>query len=379
MARIITITSGKGGVGKTSISLNLALSLASKGYKVCLFDADLGLANVNILTGIYPKKDLADVISGQFSLNEIIIRDFQGVDIIPGSSGVEQMADLTATQTGTLISAFLDLEYYDFFIFDTSAGISPQVISFCMASHEIVLVATCEPTSLTDAYSMLKVLSKHNYKCPVKVIINRVRQGKTAQKAYMKLKDTVKRFLTLKLEPLGIIASDSNVKAAVIAQTPFLMLFPDSIGSRCINSIADKIIYKPSKYGTMPLELFWDNCMSFLKKHAGPVSEVQSEPDTPAPGQSETAEKESGLPQSRAGEETEKTIDSSTPEIRDILARIDSRLSVLVEEVESIKEHLKQKNSLKKIPEESQPIPAEKKPEKISLDFEEWLGKKYGL
>ena len=113
MARIITVTSGKGGVGKTSISLNLSLSLASEGAKVCLFDADLGLANVNILTGIYPEKDLESVISGQLSLNQIIIKNYQGIDIIPGSSGVEKIADLTRTQTDTLISAFLDLEEYD--------------------------------------------------------------------------------------------------------------------------------------------------------------------------------------------------------------------------------------------------------------------------
>ena len=131
MARIITITSGKGGVGKTCLSLNLSLSLASQGFKVCLLDADLGMANVNILTGIYPDKDLGNVISGQFTLDEIIIKNYQGIDIIPGSSGIEQMTELSPTRTGTLISAFLELEDYDYFIFDTSAGISPQVVSFC--------------------------------------------------------------------------------------------------------------------------------------------------------------------------------------------------------------------------------------------------------
>ena len=145
MARIITVTSGKGGVGKTSLSLNLSLSLASKGCKVCLFDADLGLANVNILTGIYPKKDLESVINGQFKLNEIIIKDFQGIDIIPGSSGVKKIADLTKTQTRTLIRAFLDLEDYDYFIFDTSAGISSQVLSFCMASMKSFLLPPANP------------------------------------------------------------------------------------------------------------------------------------------------------------------------------------------------------------------------------------------
>ena len=236
MARIITITSGKGGVGKTSISLNLSLSLASKGYKVCLFDADLGLANVNILTGIYPEKDLVSVIFEQASLNDIMIKDFQGIDIIPGSSGVEKLADLTRDQTGRLINAFLDLEDYDYFIFDTSAGISSQVIAFCMASHEIILVVTCEPTSMTDAYSMLKTLSKHGYDNPVKILINQVKTGKAAKATYAQLKDTVKRFLTIKVEPLGIVGWDKSVRMAVISQTPFFMLFPDTLASKCIRA-----------------------------------------------------------------------------------------------------------------------------------------------
>jgi flagellar biosynthesis protein FlhG len=274
MARIITITSGKGGVGKTSVSLNLALSLAAEGLKVCLFDADLGLANVNILTGIYPKKDLEAVIFGQLSLQDIIIKDYQGIDIIPGSSGVEKIADLTKTQTGNLISAFIDLEAYDYFLFDTSAGISAQVLSFCMASHEIILVATSEPTSLTDAYSMLKVLSRYRYDRPVKVVINQVTSGKAAQKAYSHLKETVNRFLTMRVEPLGVVASDKNVRAAVISQTPFFMLFPDTIASKCITAIARKLIAKPARTGDMPLEFFWDKCLSFLEKQHTPPKET---------------------------------------------------------------------------------------------------------
>lgn len=267
MARIITVTSGKGGVGKTSISLNLSLSLAAEGFKVCLFDADLGLANVSILTGIYPEKDLESVIAGQFSLNDIMIRDFMGIDIIPGSNGIEKIADLTQTQTGTLISAFLDLEEYDFFIFDTSAGISAQVMSFCMASHEMILVATCEPTSLTDAYSMLKVLSKYKYQNPIRVIINQVTSGKAAQKAYNRLKQTAGRFLSVPLVPLGIMAADKNVKAAVISQTPFFKLFPDTVATRCIRSMTDRLLKKENLVSTLPLELFWDKALRFLNTH----------------------------------------------------------------------------------------------------------------
>ncbi len=353
MARIITITSGKGGVGKTSISLNLSLSLASKGYKVCLFDADLGLANVNILTGIYPKKDLEHVISGQFNLNDIIIKDFQGIDIIPGSSGVKKIADLTQTQTGTLISAFLDLEEYDYFIFDTSAGISSQVLSFCMASHEIILIATCEPTSLTDAYSMLKVLSKYGYDCPVKIVINQVKSGRAAQKAYTQLKDTVNKFLLLKVLPLGIMASDKNVRAAVISQTPFFMLFPDTIASKCINSISKKLIESPGIYGDIPLELFWDKCLSFLDRHRKPKKEPVSfeKPDIKPGKESDNKDKTDELKISQGFKKT--------------LSRIESRLSFLTKEVEEIKKLLKKDKKTQAPPEAKE----------ISLDFESWLKK----
>ncbi len=346
MARIITITSGKGGVGKTGISLNLSLSLAAEGFKVCLFDADLGLANVNILTGIYPKKDLESVISGQLGLNDILIRNYQGIDIIPGSSGVEKLANLTRTETGTLISSFLDLEAYDFFIFDTSAGISSQVLSFCMASHEIILVVTTEPTSLTDAYSMLKVLSKYGYDRPVKVIVNQVTSGKAAQKAYAGLKQTVGRFLPAKIEPLGIIAADKNVRASVISQTPFFILFPDTAASRCISAIADKLIKKHGKAADMPVELFWDSCLSFLEKHR-PREDKKIK---------------------------EKPKIEMDADIREKLSQMESKLSLLIKEVGDIRQLLETHAGAAK-KKEAPPCPG---PEEITLDFESWLKKKQG-
>ncbi|MCP3875428.1 MAG: MinD/ParA family protein [Desulfobacteraceae bacterium] len=356
MARIITITSGKGGVGKTSISLNLSLSLASKGFKVCLFDADLGLANVNILTGIYPDKDLESVISGQLGLNDVIIKNYQGIDIIPGSSGVEKLANLTRTQTGTLINAFLDLNEYDYFIFDTSAGISSQVISFCMASHQIILVATCEPTSLTDAYSMLKVLSKYEYKRPVRIVINQVKSGKSAKRAYAKLKDTVKKFLSIKIEPLGIVASDKNVRAAVISQTPFFMLFPDTIASRCIKAITKKLIDKARHTVDLPLELFWDKCLSFLENYNRP--EIDLIP-------------EKGVTSTKAPAEENKEKDLN---IKKELSQIESKLSTLIKDVGDIKQFLDTHEFIEKNRPEKKIVPPE--PEEISLDFESWLNKK---
>lgn len=365
MARIITITSGKGGVGKTSISLNLSLALASQGFKVCLFDADLGLANVNILTGIYPKKDLGDVISGQFNLNEVIIKDYQGIDIIPGSSGVQRIADLTRTETGTLISAFLDLDEYDYFIFDTSAGISSQVLSFCMASHEIVLVATCEPTSLTDAYSMLKVLSRYGYDSPIRVIINQVTSGKAAKKAYAHLKTTVNRFLDVKIVPLGILASDKNVQAAVISQTPFWMLFPDTVASKCIKNICEKLVINAVSSGDMQLELFWDKCLRFLEKQRSQEESLQ-----------ENLEKD---PEKDLEQLPEDKI-AQDPQIKMVLSQMESKLSLLMEEVKQIKMMLQsQKNSSPETVLQPKPDPPSPPPEprEISIDFEAWIKKKY--
>ena len=351
MARIITITSGEDGAGKTSISLNLSLSLALEGFKVCLFDADFGLSNVNIFTGIYPEKNLESVISGQSSLNDIIIKNYHGIDIIPGSSGVKRIADLNQTQAHTLVKAFLDLEDYDYFILDTSCDMSSQVLSFCMASHEIILVATCETTSLTNAYSMLKLLSKHQYELPVSVVINQAMSGKFAKKAYDQLKELVNKFLPIKIQPLGVVASDKNVRAAIISQTPFVILFPDTIASKCINSITRKLLNKAGQIRVMPLELFWDKCMSFLKKHHKPEKEPVSQ-------------------KSEAKKQKEQD-----PDIKKALFNIESRLSTLIKQVSDIKQSLeiqgvRSNKSMEK--EINPPVPKE-----ISLDFESWLKKKY--
>ncbi len=356
MARIITITSGKGGVGKTCLSLNLSLSLASQGFKVCLFDADLGTANVNILTGIYPDKDLGDVISGQFSLDEIIIKNYQGIDIIPGSSGVEQMTQLSRTRAGTLISAFLELEDYDYFIFDTSAGISSQVLSFCMASHEIILVVTCEPTSLTDAYSMLKVLSKNRYSGPVRVVVNQVKSAPGAKKAYTRLKKTTEKFLNIKMQPLGIVASDKNVRAAVIAQTPFFMIFPDSPASRCISAITSRLTGTPGMRSDIPLEIFWDRCLSFMNRYTNPKTKNKDSAENP--------EKESSS--------------SEYIQLRSSLASIESKLSMLTKEMADIRAMISNitDNSGRSETLNTGPVPEPSttpEPEKICLDFESWL------
>ena len=159
MSEVIVFTSGKGGVGKSNLCLNTALQLTALQYRSCLFDGDLGLANVNILLGIEQEYTLDDLLFNDKSIDEILVHTGYGFDIIPGSSGVEQIANLTAEQLQTLIAALTSVADYDYFLIDTASGISRSVISFCMAAQQTVIVITREATSLTDAYALLKILS----------------------------------------------------------------------------------------------------------------------------------------------------------------------------------------------------------------------------
>lgn len=319
MAKVITVASGKGGVGKTSISLNLSLSLSRAGFRVCLFDADLGLANVNILTGLYPDKGLAEVLAGQCALFEIMIRDFHGIDIIPGSTGVEKLADLSGAEANALVREFLELPAYDYFIIDTSAGISSQVLAFCRASQEMVLVATPEPTSLTDAYSLVKVLSRTAPMPRVRVVVNQVGTAAAAKQAYAKLKKTVHKFLSISIAPLGIVARDANVPIAVVSQIPFFILFPDTKASRCIRSIALKLVKDSGTEEDVPVEAFWDNCLALLA--GSRENRASAGPDA---GEFPDAPEADDLP-------------AAAPALENRLAQIESMMAALLEEVAQIK------------------------------------------
>lgn len=267
MTRIITVTSGKGGVGKTNISANLALYLASLGYSTCLFDADLGLANINILLRIYPEYNLQDVILHHKDIREILIQDYEGMDIIPGSSGVEEMANLKPEQIVNLIREFSKLDTYDYFIIDTAAGISRDVISFCLASSELMVIITPDPTSLTDAYSLLKILTLNGFKSSVMVVINQSPGLQSAKNALGKFMSTTTKYLSLKLIPIGVIGRDQNVVSAVARQKPFITLYPNTSASKSIKNIAQNLIKKESEgVVTFNMETFWEKCLSFFTK-----------------------------------------------------------------------------------------------------------------
>lgn len=386
MARVITVASGKGGVGKTNISVNLSLYLAGQGYRTCLFDADLGLANINILLGIYPEYNLKDVILNKKSIKDILIRSYYGIDIIPGSSGVEMMADLDYEQIDPMVQSLSKLDDYDFLIFDTSAGVSKNVVSFCMASSEIIIVVTPEPTSLTDAYALLKILSINGFKDSAGIIINQSKSSQIAKIAYSKLKETVQKFLHINILPLGIITHDSHVLEAVTAQKPFVSLYPNSNASRCIKNIANQIInHKAGNIDSYSIETFWTRCLKLLKGPLQLSSGKNNKAVTPKKSQPIHSAKKNVL--------LNNTIDSAVStrpvaypevdknrslcqEIRSLSNVLTQNLSLITEEIKGIRKAMEMdKNNLS----ESKSFSGagnKPAPEIIPLDFEAFLKRK---
>ena len=236
-ARIITVASGKGGVGKTNISVNLSVSYAKLGKKVLLMDADLGLANVNILLGVIPKYTLYDVIKGNKTMEEIIIPYRENIYIVPGASGFYQLSDLREDQKQMFIHNLEKLDNYDIIVVDAGAGISDNVLAFVAASTEVIVVTTPEPTSLTDAYGMIKSIASKGIDTRVKLVVNMVRTTHQGKKVYQKLSDVCHRFLGLKIENLGFVFEDEHVKRAISMQKPLVLNFPDSKATMSIEHL----------------------------------------------------------------------------------------------------------------------------------------------
>ncbi len=242
MTKVIVITSGKGGVGKTNISVNTAVELARRGYRTCLFDADLGLANANILLGIHPEKSLDDFVFKGEKLEDIIVSTEFGFDIIPGSSGIEEMANLGAVRIAHLVKGFNSLTGYDHFLIDTSSGISKNVISLCLAAEETVLIITSEATSLTDAYGLLKVLALNNYKGSIRIVVNKCTSIPKSRETYLHFKSVADKHLAVHLTPIGAVLHDPNIEKAVAKQKPVLTLYPETIASQCIRAMVINLI-----------------------------------------------------------------------------------------------------------------------------------------
>lgn len=249
-ARVITVTSGKGGVGKTSLSVNLALQLREQGKKVIILDADFGLANVEIMLGIRPQYNFADLIFKNMSIEEIITEGPMGVGFISGGSGVQDLVNLDKEKLKKLIAKLVKLDsLYDVIIIDTGAGIADSVIEFVLNSPEVLLVVTPEPTSITDAYSLLKAVNRNKefdreHKS-IKVVANRVDNPEEGQEIFDKISVVVSKFLNIQLEYLGYIPLDKQLINAVLEQKPISIHYPNSESALRIRSICGKLLDKP--------------------------------------------------------------------------------------------------------------------------------------
>ena len=246
MARVITVTSGKGGVGKTSVSVNLAISLSRLGKRVVILDADFGLANIEIMLGIRPQYNLADLMFRGKSMREIITYGPENIGFISGGSGINEMANLNKSQIVDLVQKMAELDQLaDVVIVDTGAGIGNSVLEFVAASEEVLLVATPEPTSITDAYALLKALNRnsayHKAKTVVKLIANQVRNKNDAGELHEKLGEVVNKFLNIDIEFLGAIPYDENMSKAILRQDPIVLSAPSTSAARSLLDIAARI------------------------------------------------------------------------------------------------------------------------------------------
>lgn len=240
--RIISVTGGKGGVGKTTLSVNLAITFAKMGKKVLLLDGDLGLANVDIMLGIQTKKSLHDVLLGKHQLSEICVTGPHGVKIIPASSGIQKMADLTPQEYTGLIQSFSTLvDDIDIMIVDTAAGISNQVIDFTNASQDIVVVICNDPSSLLDSYAVIKILHQKYGRDRFGVIVNKVKSQQEAVDVFSRFQNAAENFIDVSLNFLGHVPGDDYVKFAARESVSFVDRYPHSPAVSSLKAIAKQI------------------------------------------------------------------------------------------------------------------------------------------
>lgn len=240
-ARVIAVTSGKGGVGKTSLVVNLSLALADLGRRVIVLDADLGLANVEVLMGVTPLYTLFDCLYGTKEITEILTPAPLGVQIISGGSGFLELAHLTARQQQKIIASLDYLDGADFVLVDTGAGISRNVLGFLAAAEEVIVVLTPEPTSLTDSYALIKILARFGLHRQVMLVVNRAADEREGEATAGRMKAVADRFLEIGIVHLGTVVEDRSVTRAVRRQEPFVLWAPGSPAALGVKALARRL------------------------------------------------------------------------------------------------------------------------------------------
>ena len=239
-AKIITVTSGKGGVGKSNFVVNLGITLQRQGNKVLIFDADIGMGNDDVLMGVYSKYSFFDLLKGK-EIEDIIVEGPEGISLLAGGSGVNQVEDLQEYERKIFLDKLSALEGFDYILMDTGAGINRSVLSFLASSEELIVITTPEPTSLTDAYSLIKATDHFNIIKKAKVVVNRALDKREGEQTFNKFKRAVDKFLKVEVEYLGCILEDRKLVQSVREQRPFTIQYPYSAATKCILDIAKEL------------------------------------------------------------------------------------------------------------------------------------------
>ena len=240
--QVIAVTGGKGGIGKTNVSVNLSLALAELGRRVVLLDADLGLANVDVLLGLKPKATLADVLEGKCDLRDVMIPGPGGIRVVPAASGAANMVSLSPQQHAGLIQSFSEVgDNIDVLIVDTAAGIGDSVVSFVRAAQEALVVVCDEPTSITDAYALIKLLNRDHGMTRFRILANMVNTPQEGRMVFAKLSKVTDRFLDVALQYVGAVPFDEAVRKSVQKQRAVYEAFPRSKAAMAIRAIAQKV------------------------------------------------------------------------------------------------------------------------------------------
>lgn len=279
MSRVIAITSGKGGVGKSNFVLNVGICLAMMEHRVHILDADLGLANIDVLLGLRTSRTLEDVVQDRADIQDIIVKTDYKVHLIPGCSGTQDMADLKKEQVEALVKKIVRVSSgADFLLVDTASGISTGVISFLLASPEVIVGVVPEPTSITDAYAMIKVLRKNEYQGRISLFSSMVKNSSSGHALYKKIASASQRFLDTHVEYLGSVYHDEKLSKAVSDQVPAVVRYPTSDISRCYRVIALTLLGQPPV--DVDEEKFWSRLIAMITKvskpknlKAGPLKE----------------------------------------------------------------------------------------------------------
>ncbi len=259
----IAITGGKGGVGKTNVTANLAIALSLLGRRVAVIDADYALANIDVLLGFSPRFTIEHVLSGERGIGEIIVEGPGGIKVVPAASGMQDLAQLSSEQQNKLFNALQVMEkHFQHLLIDTAAGISDNVINILRSATYVIVITNPEPPAFVDSYALIKHLLSEQRNARVKLVVNSVRDEEEALGVYERISTTLHRFQRVKIEYFGYVMEDDSVRKAVRRQRPFIIQYPNSPASRCVSALARKLVSSSGVSSKSPS--FWERLMNVL-------------------------------------------------------------------------------------------------------------------